>query len=87
MTPRPSISFAKYATPKKGSVVLLSAEDGGLSKLAKGYDPGNALDRAFAVADFTGKSGSTVEVIAPQGSALDRLVVDRRRKTVEPQGI
>ena len=74
MTPRPSISFAKYAAPKKGSVVLLSAEGGGLSKLAKGYDPGNALDRAFAVADFSGKSGSTVEVIAPQASTLDRLV-------------
>ena len=37
-------------------------------------------ERAFAVADFTGKSGSSVEVIAPQGSALDRLVVDRRRQ-------
>ncbi len=75
MTPRPSISFAKYAAPKKGSAVLLSAEGGGLGGLAKGYDPGNALGRALAVADFSGKSGSTVEVIAPQGSALDRLLV------------
>ena len=75
MTPRPSISFARHAAPKKGSVVLLSAEGGGLGEAAKGYDPGNALERAFAVADFSGKSGSTVEVIAPQGSALDRLVV------------
>ena len=72
--PRPSISFAKHAAPKKGSVVLLSAEGGGLSAVAKGYDPGNALERAFAVADFSGKSGTTVEVIAPQGSSLDRLV-------------
>ncbi len=75
MTPRPSISFSRHAAPKKGSVVLLSAEGGGLGEVAKGYDPGNALGRAFAVADFSGKSGSsTVEVIAPQGSSLDRLV-------------
>ena len=75
MTPRPSISFARHAASKKGSVVLLSAEGAGLGAIANGYDPGNTLERAFAVADFSGKSGSTVEVIAPQGSSLDRLVV------------
>jgi len=75
MTPRPTISFARYAAPKKGSAVLLSAEGGGLGEAARAYDPGNALERAFAVADFSGKSGTSVEVVAPQGSALDRLVV------------
>jgi leucyl aminopeptidase len=74
MTPRPSISFARHSVPKKGSAVVLSAEGGGLGKIAKEYDPGNALGRAFAVADFSGKLASTVEVIAPQGSSLDRLV-------------
>jgi leucyl aminopeptidase len=75
MTPRPIISFARHAAPRKGSAVLLSAEGGGLGGAAKAYDPKNTLKRAFAVADFSGKSGSSVEVIAPQGSALDRLVV------------
>jgi leucyl aminopeptidase len=75
MTSRPSISFARHAAPKKGSAVLLSAEGGGLGEAAKTYDPGDALGRAFSVADFSGKAGSSVEVIAPQGSALDRLVV------------
>jgi leucyl aminopeptidase len=74
MTPRPSISFARHSVPKKGSAVVLSAEGGGLGEIAKGYDPGSALDRAFAVADFSGKFASTVEVIAPQGSSLDRLL-------------
>ena len=72
---RPSISFARHAAPKKGSAVLLSSEGGGLGEAAKAYDPGDALKRAFAVADFSGKAGSSVEVIAPQGSPLDRLVV------------
>jgi len=75
MTPRPLISFARHAAPKKGSAVLLSAEDGGLGKAAKAYGPADTLKRAFAVADFSGKSGSSVEVVAPQGSPLDRLVV------------
>ena len=66
MTPRPSISFARHAAPKKGSVVLLSAEGGGLSAIAKACDPGNTLERAFAIADFSGKFGATVEVIAPE---------------------
>ncbi len=81
MTSRPSISFARHAAPKKGSAVLLSAEGGGLGEAVKEYDPGNALKRAFAVADFSGKSGSSVEVIAPQGSPLDRLVVLGTGKT------
>ena len=81
MTSRPSISFARHAAPKKGSAVLLSAEGGGLGGAVKEYDPGNALKRAFAVADFSGKSGSSVEVIAPQGSPLDRLVVLGTGKT------
>ncbi len=59
MTPRPSISFARHAAVKKGSVVLLSAEGGKLSAAAAGHDPGNALERAFAVADFSGKAGSS----------------------------
>ena len=75
MTPRPSISFARHAAPKKGSAVLLLAEGGSLGGQAKQYDPGNALERAFAVAEFSGKSGTAVEAIAPQGSPLDRLVV------------
>lgn len=75
MTPRPSISFARHAAPKKGSAVLLSAEDGGFGKAAKAYGPADTLKRAFAVADFSGKSGSSVEMVAPQGSPLDRLVV------------
>jgi leucyl aminopeptidase len=75
MTPRPTISFANYSVPKKGSVVLLSAEGGGLGDIARKYDPGDALKRAFGVAEFQGKSGSSVDVLAPRGSALDRLVV------------
>jgi leucyl aminopeptidase len=75
MTTRPAISFSKHAIPTKGSVVLLSAEGAAMGAAAKACDPGGALKRAFAVADFSGKAGTSVEVIAPHGSPLDRLVV------------
>ena len=81
MTPKPSISFAKHAAPKKGSVVLLSAEGGGLSETAKACDPAKTLERAFAITEFSGKFAASVEVIAPEGSTLDRLVVFGAGKT------
>ena len=37
--------------------------------------PRNVLERAFPVADFSGKFASLVEVLAPEGTSLDRLVV------------
>ncbi|MBT1155140.1 leucyl aminopeptidase [Aminobacter anthyllidis] len=81
MTSKPSISFAKPGTPKKGSVVVFSADDGGLSDAARANDPAKALDRAFPVADFNGKFGGVVEVLAPEGTTVDRLVAIGTGKT------
>jgi leucyl aminopeptidase len=74
MSARPTISFAKLAAPKKGSVLVLSAEAAGLSDAGKACDPGKVLEKAFAITEFTGKSGTSVEMIAPQGAGFDRLV-------------
>ena len=75
MSIRPSISFARIATPKKGSVVVLATEGGTLSDAARACDPSGVLDRAFSVADFTGKLAASVDLLAPQGTEYDRLVV------------
>ncbi|TGQ51730.1 leucyl aminopeptidase [Mesorhizobium sp. M1C.F.Ca.ET.193.01.1.1] len=74
MNSRPSIAFAKFAAPKKGSVFLLAADGGGLGDAAKACDPAGALARAFPVADFSGKFAGSVEVLAPEGTSVDRLV-------------
>jgi leucyl aminopeptidase len=74
MTARPTISFARIATPKKGSVVVLSAEEGGLSEAGKACDPARVLERARQITEFTGKSGTSIELIAPEGTAFDRLL-------------
>jgi leucyl aminopeptidase len=74
MTARPTISFARIAAPKKGSVVVFSTEDGGLSEAAKACDPAQVLEKARAITEFSGKLGTSVELIAPEGAGLDRLV-------------
>lgn len=74
MNSRPSIAFAKFAAPKKGSVFVLVADEAGLSDAARACDPAKTLERAFPVADFTGKFASLVEVLAPEGTSIERLV-------------
>jgi len=74
MTSRPSIAFAKFAVPKKGSVFVLAADGGGLGETAKACDPAGALARAFPVVDFSGKFAGSAEVLAPEGTSVDRLV-------------
>ena len=75
MSTRPSITFARIATPKKGSVVVLAAEGGTLSEAALACDPQGVLKKAAGVADFTGKLAATLEVLAPHDTGYDRLVV------------
>ncbi|QPC87327.1 leucyl aminopeptidase [Mesorhizobium sp. NBSH29] len=74
MTTQPEISFAKIDVPKKGTVILLSSEDG-LSATARRCDPAGVLDNAFRVAGFEGKSGTSAEILTPQGADCDRIVV------------
>ena len=74
MSQKPSITFTKRAAPRKGSVVVLWAEGAGLSEAGAACDPANILERASEVADFSGKSGVVLDVLAPEGLGLDRLI-------------
>jgi len=74
MTLTPTISFAKFSPPKKGVAIVLAGEGGALADAGAACDPGKVLERALPVAEFSGKQGSSVEVLAPEGSSLDRLV-------------
>jgi leucyl aminopeptidase len=74
MSTRPAISFARLATPKKGSVVVLAGADGKLSEAARACDPANVLSRAAPLVGFKGKLATLVDVLAPEGHGYDRLV-------------
>lgn len=73
MTESPTVTFAKFTAPAKGSVIVLVPEGGKLSEAASACDPADILPKVFATVDFTGKFATTVEALAPQGTGYDRL--------------
>ncbi|TCD14313.1 leucyl aminopeptidase [Oricola cellulosilytica] len=75
MSVLPTITFAKISAPKKGTVVLLAAKDANLPQLADEIDPAGILARAIKFSNFSGKSKSVVDVVAPANSAADRILV------------
>lgn len=74
MAERPTLTFTKFAAPKKGCVLVLVPEGAKLSAAAAACDPADILPKVFAAAEFTGKFASTVEALAPQGADYERLV-------------
>ena len=74
MASAPSVSFAKLSTEPKGCAVILSL-DGALSEAAQALDPAGVVERAARTADFKGKFGRALDILAPQSGDLDRLVV------------
>jgi leucyl aminopeptidase len=74
MSSRPSVTFAPLDAPKTGTVIVLATDGGALGQAARAVDPAGLLARAFAVAEFSGKAGASVELIAPAGTEFDRLI-------------
>ncbi len=74
---RPSISFAEPKAPASGVLVALVAEDLVLSPTAAALDTaiGGAIGRAVAKAAFKGKGFATLDVVAPVGTELDRVLL------------
>jgi leucyl aminopeptidase len=74
MHKQPSIAFAKLsAAPKKGTAVILVAEDATIAASVSLLDPAGTIARATAAAKFKGGFGSTLDVWAPDGTDLDRF--------------
>jgi len=75
MSATPKISFAKPGPVKKGAVILLSNNDGELPDAAKTADPAGIAARAIRISGHKGKLASVMEVLAPEGSPADRIIV------------
>jgi leucyl aminopeptidase len=69
------IAFAESASIKGGLAVQLKTSGEGLAAGAAAVDPQNVFARAAGIAKFTGKAMKTIDIIAPQGSPADRIVV------------
>ncbi|MFT6509468.1 MAG: leucyl aminopeptidase [Parvibaculaceae bacterium] len=71
------ISFADMATPKGEALLVLTGEGKTLSGVAADLDvkTDGALKRAAKAVEFSGKLGSTVDVVAPKGTTLTRIIL------------
>ncbi len=69
------VSFTQAVLPASGALVLLVAEDAEPSGLQVAADEvtGGAIRRALQAAEFTGKSGRQITILAPGGN-LTRVV-------------
>src|SRR5436190_11623938 len=69
--------FSSFATPAKGVLVLFCEEGLKFGPAArKALAPtGDLVKRAVATERFTGKSGSSLDIVAPAGLAVARLAI------------
>ncbi|QDZ01007.1 leucyl aminopeptidase [Nitratireductor mangrovi] len=75
MPQSPKISFAKFSAPRKGSVLVIATQDNKIADTASALDPAGVIARAIKVADYKGKAGATLEILAPDGAPYDRFAV------------
>jgi len=77
MTRQAKISFIKMAAPRSGVAVAFATEGLGLGAATAEFlkSMTGGLERAAGVARFTGKKATTLDLIAPAGLDVDRLIV------------
>ena len=83
------LGFAAFVTPAKGVLILFCEEGlkfGPASRKALG-PTGDLVQRAAAADRFTGKSGSALDIVAPAGLAVARLVILGVGKAGSPSAI
>lgn len=74
MASRFDIGFAKTARASSGLAILLQIADQTAAGLGE-VDPEGIVTRAAGVAKFTGKALKTLDVLAPHGASVDRILV------------
>ena len=81
MTDLARITFAKPRAKLAGTVVAFIDESLALGPQATALGLGDLVARAAAAADFKGKTKSVLDLLAPAGSDLDRVILVGTGKT------
>ena len=73
--PMPNVTFQEPAQPAEGAVLLLTGDGPELSAMGKALDEalGGQLTRAAKAAEFEGKPGKSLEVLAPGNGDIARV--------------
>jgi leucyl aminopeptidase len=75
MADTPTVTFVKPDTTPAGTVVLLADTSLAISPAAGRLGLGAAIKRAASAADFKGKAMAVLDLLAPDNSAVSRVVV------------
>ncbi len=72
-----NVTFADISLSKQGALAILVTEGSTLRGVAAELDAklGGALKRAMKAASFTGKAGSVLEIVGPQGASANRVLL------------
>ena len=72
-----AVAFANLKLPQKGTLLLAVKKGRDLGALGRDLDKktGGALTRAMKTSKFEGAAGSTMELLAPARTDLDRIVL------------
>ncbi len=74
MAERAPVEFVKLAAPRTGTVIALTDKSMKLAPTALKLDVGKTVSRAAKAAKFEGGARKGLEILAPGGGNLDRLV-------------
>lgn len=71
------IQFTSFDLPNTGALVVFCAKDKALTEFARAVDAesGGALSRSIDVSRFSGAKGQALEVTAPAGLTVDRVLL------------
>jgi leucyl aminopeptidase len=83
MTDLARITFSGAAGRPEGTAVVLVGDQLELGRRARALGLENVIKLAAAAADFKGKAKTTLDILAPAGVGLDRLVVIGTGKAAE----
>ncbi|MEO0498036.1 MAG: leucyl aminopeptidase [Pseudomonadota bacterium] len=70
-----TIAFSAAKLPTSGTLFVLAAEDLACASAAEDLMNDAQVQRAVEAMDFSGKTGSSLDIIAPSASGVDRLVI------------
>lgn len=86
-----NLTISGVSLPKTGVLIALAAEGGKLSETAKAADAAmkGGLAKAIKASGFKGKSGEVLELVAPEGLGVSRLLLAGIGKApdVKPAGL
>lgn len=75
MSNSPTISFSAASTPAKGTVVVFCDHKNKMSESAEKLDANGTISSAVKAAEFKGGFGKVLNLYAPSGTSLDRIVL------------